>query len=154
MKSHDRDPEEYMTTSTQVDAERSMSLAEEHNKQLIAGEMPVIVPELITPEHIQIHATLIDSPNIDRETKQLVMKHVLEEMRISKIGGAGGEMPGGAVPGMRMPSMKEEFPAVERTPELAKPLSKSSGLPSSVVRPPTAIEVGFPAPNRPVIKPR
>jgi len=145
LKAHDRDPEEYMTTSQQVDIEQSIALAEEQNKMLIAGEEPRIIPELVTPEHIQLHDALIKSPNVDREIKKRVMAHVMDEMRVSKVGAIppqGGSMGG------------EEFPAAETTPELAKPLTRSPGLPRETTHPFTASEVGAGAPGRSVVKPR
>lgn len=142
LTSHELDPEEYMTVTQEVDIVKSIALAEEHNRQLIAGQKPVIIEELITPEHIQIHDALIQSGQLDTKTKRLAMDHTLEEIRLSKVAGVG-----------EAPSPQMQFPGIERTPQLIEPLSKQPGLPKSTVLPPSAAETGI-APQRPIIKPR
>lgn len=150
LKSHDYDPEEYMTTNQGPDMGKSIALAEEQNKQLLAGETPQIIPELITPEHIQIHDAFINSGKLSRQVKEAAQKHVLDEIRISKTqgitpGGTGQQMMGGTGQGM-------QFPALEKTPQLTKPLAVQPGLSKNVVLPPTASDLGSPAPNKPVVK--
>lgn len=142
LRSHELDPEEYMTVTQEVDTARSIALAEEHNRQIIAGQRPAIIEELITPEHVQIHDALIKSGQLDSKTKQIAMSHVLEEIRLSKVTGVG-----------EAPSPQMTFPGVERTPELTKPLVKQPGMTRETVLPPTAAETGI-APSRPIIKPR
>jgi len=142
LRSHELDPEEYMTVTQEVDITKSIALAEEHNRQLIAGQRPAIIEELITPEHIQIHDALIKSGQLDSKTKRLAMNHVMEEIRLSKVVGVG-EAPS---PGMT-------FPGLERTPQLTEPLIKQPGMTKETVLPPTAAETGI-APARPIIKPR
>ncbi|MFW6122383.1 MAG: hypothetical protein ACOC80_15990, partial [Petrotogales bacterium] len=114
LKSHELDPEEYMTVTQEVDLSKSIALAEEHNKQIIAGQEPVVIEELITPEHIQIHDALVKSGKLDSKTKQLAMNHVLKETRISKVSGVAKG--GGA--------QQMQFPSVERSPGLTEPMSK------------------------------
>lgn len=151
LKSHELDPEEYMGMSPQVDQMEAVALAEEQNKQLIAGEKPTIIPELITPEHIQVHDALIKSGQVDAETKSRIQAHVMEEMRIAKVGGAklaAGE-----------PS--QEMLALEREPQLTEPLAKMPGLTKGVTRPGTAAEITSktapavtgPAVNKPARRP-
>ena len=142
LQAHELDPEEYMTVTQEIDMSQSIALAEEHNKQILAGQEPQIIEELITVEHIQIHDALIQSGDLDRKTEQLAKKHVLEEMRLSSVSGVGKDKEQGM-----------QFPSVERTPGLTEPLSTQKGLPSETVSPPTAAETGV-APQRPVIKPQ
>ena len=153
LKAHELDPEEYMTSAAEdVSGMDAIALAEEQNKQIIAGQQPEIIPEMITPEHIQVHDALIKSGQIDDETRTRLQQHVMEEMRIAKTGGAMAEGE----------EMSAEMPAVERNPELAKPLMKMPGLTKETVSPGTAAElisktssaVTGPAPNKPVVKPR
>jgi hypothetical protein len=148
-KSHEYDPEEYMTTAQGVDTGKSIALAEEHNRQLLAGEQPQIIAELITPEHIQIHDAFVQSEKISRQIKQAAQKHVLEEIRVSStqgIGPNGTNQPGGAMQAM-------QFPGVEKTPQLTQPLGNAQGMTKNTVLPPTAAEVG-PAVMRPTLKPK
>ena len=142
LQAHELDPEEYMTVTQEIDMSQSIALAEEHNKQILAGQEPQIIEELITVEHIQIHDALIQSGDLDRKTEQLAKKHVLEEMRLSSVSGVGKDKEQGM-----------QFPSVERTPGLTEPLSTQKGLPSETVSPPTAAETGV-APQRPIIKPQ
>jgi hypothetical protein len=142
LKSHELDPEEYMTITQEIDIAKSIALAEEHNRQLIAGQKPAIIEELITPEHIQLHDALIKSGQLDSRTKRLAMNHVMEEMRLSKVAGAGEDA-----------SPQMTFPGVEKTPQLTEPLIKQPGMTKETVLPPTAAESGV-APQRPIIKPR
>lgn len=144
LEAHDRDPEEYMVTKQGVDVEQSIALAAEHNKQIMAGQDPQIVPGLITVEHIQIHDALAKSKNIDRATKDRLMKHTLQEIRLSSVSGVGGGEAG----------VQEQFPAQERTPQLSQPLASQPGLPKTTSFPPTAQELGASAPNRPAMRPR
>ena len=142
LKAHERDPEEYMNITQQVDLEKSIALAQEHNRQIMAGQDPQIIPELISVEHIQIHDAFLKSKNIDKESKDRLIKHTLQEMRLSRLGGLE-----------KSPSPTEEFTAQERPAQaLNQPLVKQPGFPKESVLPPTAAETGT-APNRPVIKP-
>jgi len=134
LKAHDLDPEEYMNITQQVDVAQSIALAEEHNKELIAGQKPRIIPELITPEHIQVHDALIKSGRIDKETANRVRTHVMEEMRISRTGLGGIEATAGR-------GATGEYPAVERIPQLTEPLSKMPGLTKATTEPATAAEM-------------
>lgn len=144
LKAHDRDPEEYMNITQEVDVEQSIALATEHNKQIMAGQDPQIVPELITVEHIQIHDALSKSKNIDREVKNRLIKHTLQEMRLAQVSGVGKPQGGGI----------EQFPGAERAAQgLNQPLVKQPGFPKESVLPPTAAETGI-APQRPVIRPQ
>ena len=142
LKAHEMDPEEYMNITPQVDTAQSLALAEEHNKQIIAGQKPQIIPDLITPEHIQLHDALIKSDNVSAKVKAKLRSHAMEEMRSSKIGGVGL---GGA-------EQRISSPAIEKNPQLDKKLSSVGGLPNSTVRPITPAEVS-PMIGKPTIKP-
>jgi len=150
LNAHELDPEEYMTTADQEgDGGDAIALAEEQNKQIIAGQQPEIIPELITPEHIQIHDALIKSGQVNDVIRGALQKHVMEEIRIAKTGGA-----------MATAAGESEHLALERNPELTKPLMKQPGLPKAAVQPSTAAEITSktspavtgPAPNKPVQK--
>lgn len=141
LKSHDLDPEEYMTISQQVDVEKSIALAEEHNKELLAGRTPQIIPELTTPEHIQVHDAFVRGSGLAKGVKQKVQQHVLQEMNASKM----GIMPMGG-------SGQTESPAVEKNPQLTQKLSSAGGMPLSTVIPETPAETGTQI-GRPVVKP-
>jgi len=147
LKSHELDPEEYMNVTQQIDTTQSVALAEEQNKQMIAGETPTIIPELVSPEHIQLHDALIKSGTIKESVKSNIQKHVIEEMRVAKVGGVGATN-----------GSTEEHPALERIQGLTGPLAKQPGLTKAVTEPSTAAEVSAPtvtgpAPNKPVVKP-
>ena len=86
LKAHERDPEEYMNITPEVDLEQSIQLAQEQNKQIMGGQDPQIISELITVEHIQIHDALLKSGNIDKDTKDRLLKHTLQEIRLSRLG--------------------------------------------------------------------
>lgn len=144
LKAHDRDPDEYMNVKQETDKEQAIALAVEHNKQILAGQEPQTQEEFITVEHIQIHDALLKSKNIDKEAKDRLRKHTLQEIRLSRIGGAG----------RRAEGQQESFLAQERTPQLAKKLTTQPGLPKETVLPPTASELGAVAPNRPSMRPR
>ena len=158
LKAHELDPEEYMTSGTEeVSGNDAIALAEEQNKQLIAGQTPEIIPELVTPEHIQIHDALIKSGQIDEETRARVQEHVMQEIRMAKTGGVASakadvESMSGDMGGL----------AVERNPALAKPLMKMPGLTKNVTSPETAAEITSktaptvtgPAVGKPTAKPR
>lgn len=135
LKAHEYDPEEYMTNVDQKDMTRSFALAEEHNKQLIAGKMPQIIEELITPEHIQIHDALAKSPNIDDKTKQLVKKHVLEEMRVFK---TSGMVPNGQMTG----AGQLDLTGYEKLPALGQRMVTMPGMTRNAVLPETVAETG------------
>jgi len=143
LKAHDRDPEEYMNISQEVDTEKSIALASEHNKQIMGGQDPQVIPELITVEHIQLHDALAKSRNIDKKTKERLMQHILQEIRLSKVSGITQKQAGPV----------QEFPAQERIPQLTQPLVKQPGFTREAVLPATAAETGV-APSRPIIKPR
>jgi len=155
LKAHDLDPEEYMTVSQQTDVAQSIALAEEHNKQIIAGEKPRIMPELITPEHIQLHDALIKSKQLNKETRQRLVRHTMEEMRMAKAG-----LP--SLTGATAGAPAQAYPALERTPELTKPLMKMPGLTKAAVSPATAAEISAKtlptvtgsAVGRPTVRPR
>ena len=144
-KSHEKDPEEYMATTQETDTEQSIALAAEHNKQILAGQQPQIIEELITPEHIQIHDALIKSGQLDNKTKKIAIEHTMEEVRLSGVSGVGKKEGGQGGPG-------QEFPSVERNPGLTKPMSDQQGLSKDVVLPPTASDLGSPAPNKPIVR--
>lgn len=144
LKAHDRDPEEYMNITPEVNLEQSLALAQEHNKQIMAGQDPQIIPELITVEHIQIHDAFAKSKNIDKKTKDRLIKHTLQEIRLSRMGGLE-----------KTPSPEEEFIGQQRAAQgLSQPLVKQPGFPKAAVLPPTASELGATAPNRPSMSPR
>lgn len=146
LKSHDRDPEEYMELTPEINISESIALAEEQNKQIMAGEEPPIVTELITPEHIQLHDVLLKSDTLDRKAKNQLRKHVLDEIRLSRVSGLMGRPAGAPERGM-------EFTALEREPQLTKRIVKQPGLTREAVLPGTAAEVG-PTIMRPAPKPR
>ncbi len=148
LKAHEMDPEEYMTTGKQVDIARSIALAEEHNKQMLAGQDPGVIPDLITPEHIQVHDVFIKSGNLDSSIKRKVIQHAMEEMRTLQSGGAEF--------GIEKTFEKQlDFGALERTPELGGRLIRQPGLPREVTNPRTAAEISSRgvAPNKPVVRP-
>jgi len=153
LTSHELDPEEYMNINQQVDGDQSVAFAEEQNKQMIAGEVPQIIPELITPEHIQLHDALIQSGQVKASVKEMIQKHVIEEMRVAKV----GVMPGGNG-GDESVGKTQSHPALERVSGLTGPLAKMPGLTKAASEPSTAAEVSSPtvtgpAPNKPVVKP-
>lgn len=141
-RAHDMDPEEYMNIKPAIDLGQSIALAEEHNRQILAGETPQVIPGSVTSEHIQIHDALIKSDKIRGGIKRKLIKHTLDEMRISSAG-----------VGMQSPETQIPFTAFERNPQLAQDLTKQPGLPAATVRPETAAETGV-APARPVMRPR
>jgi len=143
LKAHDRDPEEYMTVTQQVNMEDSISLAVEHNKEIMAGQDPAVNAELITVEHIQIHDALIKSGNVTGDIKKRLVKHTLQEMRLASLGGAGKQST----------SPTEDFTAQQRTPQLSQNLSNQPGLPNETKLPVQSAELGV-APQRPVIRPQ
>ena len=144
LKAHERDPEEYMNITPEVDLEQSIQLAQEQNKQIMGGQDPQIIAELITVEHIQIHDALLKSGNIDKDTKDRLLKHTLQEIRLSRLGGLGKQTPAFGT---------EEFTAQERTPQLSQPLVKQPGFPTEAKLPVTSAEMSV-APQRPVIRPK
>jgi len=144
LKAHERDPEEYMTTRQTVDMDQSIALAAEQNKEILGGQEPAVIPELITVEHIQIHDALIKSKNITADVRKRLMAHTLQEIRLSQLQGVEGRAP--AQPA-------EQFTAAERLPQAAQRLVRQPGFPREAVLPPTAAETGV-APQRPVIRPQ
>jgi len=163
-KAHDYDPEDYMANAQEMDVTQSVALAEEHNRQMIAGENPQIVPEMISPEHIMVHDAFIKSGGIDNKTKQLAQRHTMEEVRLSQISGIDKsqqgmmeqgqpQQPGQAKPGMGGAQQGIQFPAAERNPQLNKPLSNQPGMSKASVTSGSAMEVGS-AILRPTVKPK
>lgn len=149
---NDLDPEEYMARGAEININDSLALAEEQNKQIIAGRKPQVIPDLITPEHIQIHDALIKSGNVGNDIIKAIRQHTIDEIRIAK-----GGFPTASVPAS---GMTGNFPAIERNPGMSGPLAKQPGLTKESLQPSTAAEITSktspavigPAINKPIIR--
>lgn len=86
---NEKDPEQYMTTLTAVDERVAIMLAEEQNKQIIAGQEEVIIPELVTVKHITVHQALLESEELDKmfngaQIKKRLGDHIIKEIRLKR----------------------------------------------------------------------
>lgn len=86
---------------------------------------------------------ILKSKNIDKESRDRLIRHTLQEMRLTRLGGLE-----------KGPETTEEFIAQQRPAQaLNKELVKQPGFPTEAKLPVTSAEIGV-APQRPVIKSR